>query len=316
MAPKVKAASANDGEGETCNDYFSRLAKARTAEGIKSVPKDGYVWGKWISRHIGMRPIAEVTRDEIEDVRNALDTQVKRYLATERAEGLSGKTAEMVWSIVRTTFKATVSSRDRALRVRDDDPSVGHKPPLATPDRAKTFLHPVEVLKLLASKDVPREWRETYAVATYTYVRPEELEAITWRDVDFTAKTISVSKATDARTHTPKALPKTKSAVRDVPIEPNLMPLLKMMHERRSSDDAPIVPVLRTLTDRYRAKKLRAHLKLAKVTRPRLTADTLTLRPVDFRSCRDTGITWLALSGLSLSAMQRRCGHKCVFRPR
>jgi hypothetical protein len=31
-----------------------------------------------------------------------------------------------------------------------------------------------------------------------------------------------------------------------------------------------------------------------KHTRARLTADTLTLRPVDFRSCRDTGITWLA----------------------
>ncbi len=39
--------------------------------------------------------------------------------------------------------------------------------------------------------------------------------------------------------------------------------------------------------------------------------------PIDFRSCRDTGITWLALPrgdrpGLSLHAMQRRCGHEDI----
>jgi integrase len=319
MAPKVRAASANGGKGETCDDYFDRLQLARKAEGIKSTSKDTYTWRKWVSPMIGPRPIAEVTRDHIEDVRNALDAQTKKYRATERAEGMSGKTAEIVWSIVRTTFKATCSARERALRVRDDDPSAGHKPPLSTPDRAKTFLYPVEVTKLLAFKDedVPRAWRETYAVAIYLYVRPEELEALTWKDVDFTAGTVSVNKAMDGRTHEPKPLPKTDAAVRDVPIEPTLMPLLKAMHERRASDDAPILPVLRTLTDRYRAQKLRAHLVIADVKRPRLTADTLTLRPVDFRSCRDTGITWLAIEtpthkALTLQAMRRRCGHKRI----
>jgi integrase len=312
MAPKVRAASANEGKGETCDDYFNRLAKARAADGIRSVAKDRYTWLKWISPRIGKRPIAEVSRDEIEDVRNSLDAQVRKYLATERSQGISGKTAEIVWSILRTTFKAAISSRDRALRVRDDDPSAGHKPPLPTPDRAKTFFYPVEISKLVACKDVPLEWRETYAIATYLYVRPEELEALAWKDVDFTAGTISVNKTVDGRTHELKPIPKTDTAVRDVPIEPTLMPLLKAMHERRTSDDAPIVPVLRTLTDRYRAQKIRAHLVLADVERARLTTDTLTLRPVDFRSCRDTGITWLALSGLSLPAMQRRCGHKDI----
>jgi integrase len=233
MAPKVKAASANDGKGETCDDYFDRLAKAREAEGIKSVAKDRYTWRKWISPRIGKRPIVEVTRDEIEDVRNALDAAVRKYIKTERAEGISGKTAEIVWSILRTTFKAAFSARDRTLRLRDDDPSAGHKPPVASPDRAKTFLYPVEVLKLLACKDVPREWREAYAVAVYTYVRPEELEALTWEDVDFTAHTVSVNKATDGRTHKPKPIPKTDAAVRDVPIEPALMPLT--VTERRRS---------------------------------------------------------------------------------
>ncbi|MGH7297731.1 MAG: hypothetical protein ACRELB_22525 [Polyangiaceae bacterium] len=141
-------------------------------------------------------------------------------------------------------------------------------------------------------------------------MRPEELEALTWDDVEFTARTATVSKAIDGRTHKPKELPKTACAVRDMRIEPALMPELKAMHARRASDDAPIVPVLRTLSDRYRADNLRKHLKLAKVTRPRLTADTATLQPINIRSCRDTGITCLATNtpthrALTLQAMQR-----------
>ena len=302
-------------EGETCDDYFDRLAEARTSEGITGVRKERYDWGKWVSPRIGSRPIAAVTRDEIEDVRNALDAEVKKRLAEGLEAGISGKTAANIWSVLRTCFKEAVAARDRSLRVRTDDPSSGHKPPLETPDRAKTFLYPVEVSKLLACEEVPQAWRQTYAVAVYLYVRPEELEALTWRDVDFTAGNVSVSKAIDARTGAPKELPKTECAVRDVPIDPALLPLLKAMHEARESDDAPVVPALRTLNDKFRAKQLREHLELAGVTRARLKADTLTLRPVDFRSCRDTGITWLALPGprtLSLHAMQRRCGHEDI----
>jgi hypothetical protein len=94
------------------------------------------------------------------------------------------------------------------------------------------------------------------------------------------------------------ALPKTSGAVREVPIEPTLLPLLKAIHEARANDDAPVVRALRTMHDTFRAKQLREHVKRAGVTRARLEADTLTLRPINFRSCRDTGITWLALAGV------------------
>ncbi len=306
LAPKVRQASAAaSGNAETCDKYFERLSAARKAEGIKGVRKERYDWAKWISPRIGRRPIAEVTRDEIEDVRNVLDTEVKKRLADGLEAGISGHTAANVWTVLRTTFKEAVSARNRELQVRADDPSAGHKPPLTTPDRAKTFLYPIEVSRLLACEDVPREWRQTYAVAIYLYVRPEELEALTWLDVDFTAGHVSVSKAIDARTGKPKPLPKTENAVRDVPIDPALLPLLKAMHEARENDGAPIVPALRTMNDKFRAKQLRdAHLPLADVTRARLTADTLTLRPVDFRSCRDTGITWLSLPGVPLHVMK------------
>jgi hypothetical protein len=106
---------------------------------------------------------------------------------------------------------------------------------------------------------------------------------------------VSVNKAIDARTGEPKPLPKTEAAVRDIPIDPALMPLLKAMHEAGEGDESPVLPALRTLSDKFRAKLFRDHPRIAKVTRPRLFADT-PLRQVDFRSCRDTGITWLARS--------------------
>ncbi len=102
----------------------------------------------------------------------------------------------------RTTFKEACGSRDRLLRVRDDDPSDGVKASLTTPDRKKTIIFPREFEKLLACDDekVDPDWKEAYAVLYYTYMRPEEAQAVTWRDFDLDTGFVSVSKAVDART--------------------------------------------------------------------------------------------------------------------
>jgi integrase len=297
---------------ESCDRYFGRLTKVRESEGVRDTRKERTIWGKWISRRIGARHIAGVTRDEIEAIRDALDEQVRLRIKDGLRAGISGATAQNVWSVLRTTFKETVSARDKTLRVRGDDPTVGHKPPLKTPKRQKTFVYPNEFAELLASPVPPREWREVYAVAAYIYVRPEELQALTWDDVDFNAGTVHVSKAISARDGKPKPLPKTANAVRHVPIEPALLPLLKRMHDEATDEGAPILPVLGELNDKFRAKQFREHLRMAGVSRPRLTAETATLLQVDFRSCRDSGITWLALAGVELARIQRRAGHEDI----
>ena len=45
---------------------------------------------------------------------------------------------------------------------------------------------------------MPIEWREVYAVAAYACVRPEELQALTRKDLDLEAGVLQVSKAIDA----------------------------------------------------------------------------------------------------------------------
>ena len=157
-------------------------------------------------------------------------------------------------------------------------------------------MYPVEFSKLLACPEVPREWRKVYAVAVYTYARPEELEALTDKDIDLDADVVNVSKAIDSRSRAVK-IPKTPSAVRSIPVNAALRPLLKRICKRTASG-APILPVLGTLNDKFRAKLFREHLRKAGVTRPRLFFETATRRQVDVRSCRDSGITWLALAGV------------------
>jgi integrase len=295
--------------GETCDQYFERLLEARKAERIFRIDGERFAWRKWISPVIGQLPVATVSRDKIEDVRDNLDTAVRERMARGIGYGISGGNAQNVWGVLRTTFKEAVAARDRTLRVRADDPSAGHKPPLNTQTPSKTFIYPSEFLKLADCEIVPLEWRRVYAVAIYTYLRPEELQGIVWSDIDFDARTININKSINGRTGEAKGQLKTHAAIRDVPIEDTLLPLLTVLHTRRESDAAPVLPILRECTDHDRAEQLRNHLKFAGVTRPRLFARSLTMQQANFRSCRDSGITWLALKGLLLQAIQRRCGH-------
>jgi integrase len=105
---------------------------------------------------------------------------------------------------------------------------------------------------------VPLQWRETYAVACYLYLRPGELRALMCRDIDLAAQVVHVTKAYDERTKQVKA-PKTRNGVRDVPIHPNLVPLLRRLVERREPADE-LLPIVSQRSEFERAKTTRAHL--------------------------------------------------------
>lgn len=309
------AAVANS-TGETCNAYFTRHAKWRDKDGHHDVRHERSIWNKWLAPFLGERPVTAVTREEIEAIREHLDSQVALRVREGLGKGISGDTAQNIWSVLRTMFRASVGSRHSDLRVRSADPASGIARPVDGPTRLKTFLYPVEFWSLVASMRVPRRWREIYAIATYTYVRPEELEALIWSDVDWVGEKLTVSKTVDGRTHELKNSVKTPSAVREVPIEPELLALLERMHAQREgkpANDSRIVPAMAEINDKHRAKLLRKHLRAAGVTqRERIYEDTALLRPIDFRSLRDTGITWMAVRGETLHTMRRRAGHRDV----
>ena len=302
-----EAAQRDPLHGETSTMYRERLDKYRKELGRRGGKDDANTWKVWLADSLGSLPIAKVTREDVERVRDVLDEAITLHRRTEGKEGIGAKRARNVWTVVTTTFKAACTAKRRDLRVREDNPCTGVLPPERGESRRRTFIYPVEALALFACRDVPLPWRETYAVACYLYLRPGELRALTCGDVDLDAMVVHITKAYDERTREVKA-PKTRNGVRDVPIHANLVPLLKRVIKGREVT-AALVPIVAQRSEFERAHETRRHLAMAGATRPRLTENTATTMHVGFRSWRDTGITWLALTGVDIAKMQRRAGH-------
>jgi integrase len=111
----------------------------------------------------------------------------------------------------------------RALRAAT--PNRRTLPPKRGDSRQRPWLYPSEWAKVASSAEVPVEWRQLYAVALYTGLRPGELRALTWADVDSEARTLAVSKS-HARESGIKA-PKTLRGRRIVPLHEHVLPLAR-----------------------------------------------------------------------------------------
>jgi integrase len=292
-------------KGETATDWHARFLLSR---GAPKLSNDRYRWGKWIHPVIGDTAMASVTRDEIEAVRDKLDDAVASYVQHGRGPGrINGKTALNIWAVLTTAFAHACQSKQRDLRVRTDNPCTDILPPEKTESRRKAWIYPREILDLLGCEDVPLEWRELYAIATYLYLRPGELYELRWKDIDLRMEHVSIRRAWDWETKKVKST-KTGNGLRDVPIAASLLPLLKRMAHGRGVDDK-VVPILEWTGKDHTSAMLHGHLVVAKVDHDRLTLNTATHMPVNFRSLRDSGITWLAVAGIDVVKMQRRAGH-------
>jgi integrase len=167
---------------------------------------------------------------------------------------------------------------------------------------------------VLSCAAVPLEWREVYAIAAYTYLRPGELRVLAWGDIDLDAKLLRVTKAWDYENETTK-LPKTANGVRRVPIDASLVPLLTRM-QKGNAPDATVLPLLakseaitsakRRATVDHLAVLFRDHLNVANVKRAELHTTTSTHVQANFRSWRDSGLTWLALAGVGVDKIMLR----------
>jgi len=65
--------------------------------------------------------VAGITRDDVEDVRDALDAAVAKRKREGGRAGLSGARARNVWSVLTSMMKEACTSKRRYLRVRVRD---------------------------------------------------------------------------------------------------------------------------------------------------------------------------------------------------
>jgi len=310
-----RAAQRDPLRGETCTAYRDRLNDHRAELGKGGRKDDESTWRVWIAPLLGALPIAKVTREDVEKLRDTLDAAIAKHRATDGAEGVSPKRALNVWSVVTTTFKAAVAAKRRDLRVREDNPCAGVLPPEQGESRRRPWVYPAELVAVARCLDVGLEWREVYAIGAYLYLRPAELHVLTWGDVDLDARIVHVTKAWNERAKVTEE-PKTANGVRDVPIPEALVPLLARMRRAEDGSDRPadelVCPIVAGTPESKRAPKFVAALRAAGVKRPRLFSSTATTMGANFRTLRDSGITWLALAGTDVVRMQRRAGHDDV----
>lgn len=298
---------------ETCDAWYARYVAYRRELGQYSRSS---AWQTWISPRIGRKRWADVTADDAEQIRDDLDAAIAaRRHGPARTGRLLPRSALDVWSELTNAMRVARTSKRRDLRVLAGrtSPAADIEPPGMRGQRRarrKTFIYPREFLRLMSCRAIPREWRQLYAIAAYTYLRPGELLVLTWADVDLEHRTIRVVKAWHYEDEKIKP-PKTVAGIRDVPIHPRLLPLLRRMRGRAKPEDL-VLPVMRSVCRTTLPQIFRRHLRVAKIARAALHESTMLTVRANFRSWRDTGITWLAIAGVDVARIMRRAGHEDV----
>lgn len=291
---------------ETVDEWYDRYDAHRVSFGQYSMR---YKWDRWVSPRIGSMRWVDVGPDDVERIRDALDKSIATRMAG--GSGVLARSAIDIWHHLTGAIRTARRCKLRELRVLAGrpDPCVDVEPPgdpRTRRARRKTFLYPVEFARLVTCVDVPREWLELYAIAIYTYMRPGELRALRWSDVDLDHRIIHVSNAWHYTEQKMKA-PKTLAGIRDVLIEPTLLPLLERL---RGAPEDLVVPQISAVWRSTLPQMVRRHLCQAGVTRSALHTSTDTAVRANFRSWRDTGITWLAMAGVDVVRIARRAGHE------
>jgi integrase len=283
---------------ETFEQWATRWLTYRRGRDVSSVDTDGGRLREHVFPIIGPKVMAKIGRVDIEAVRDALDQKIV-------AGVIKAKTAKNAWGLVTKAFDDAMSAKNSSLRVREDDPTDRVKPTEKGIKTSKVYLYPDELTELLECDDVNVEWRRLYAVATYTYMRSAELLALEWADVDLERGTLLVHVQRDRRTGERRETKTNRS--RRIPIEPEILPLLKAMraqaprHERVFEAFRP--------TNKKLASGFRRDLLVAVVDRHELHHATETRKAMTFHDLRATGITWCAVRGDDPLKIKQRAGH-------
>lgn len=294
-------APASEGEDELTQDWFDRWLAAKEAKGQSSVRAARSHLANHILPVFGTTPMSRVSKAQLETIVQNLDKKI--------ATGdLRWKSALNVWGTCTKAFDDAHRGKNLELRCRDDNPAKDVRGPDRGVETEQVHLYPKEFAALVSSRAVPIFRRRYYAIAVYCYLRPGELEALRWDDIDLARKTIQVRHGVDRITGEDKA-PKAKRARAPFSIEPALLPLLKAMF-KESGGEGYVVG--RLGDERKLAEILRADLLAVGVTRKELheCCDDPPREWMVMHGCRHTGVTWMAVRGDEPLMIMARAGHQ------
>jgi len=283
-------------KGETFAEYLERWLKDREERGYSNVGSDRSAFKLHVLPDIGTKPIATLTREDLEKLVQVLDGKITR-------KEYSWQSVSKLWLAVGKLFKDASASKNLALRVRADNPALGITPPDRGTEKSKAYLYPDEFLKLASCEEVDLELRRLYALTIYLYCRVSEALQLRWTDIDLEHGVAHIRRSYDRQRKQEKGTKGKRP--RGFRIEPNLLPLLRVLYAER--DDSGFVIRVRNWA---MARRFRKALTKAGITRPDLfIADELHKR-ITFHDLRATGCTWMALRGDTPHVIMQRAGHR------
>jgi integrase len=291
---------------ETVTEYAQRWCEWREGRGLGCAKDDRTTLRRHVLPIVGSTPMRSVGRDDLKQLVMALDAKAAHGETVDEQghrRPFGWKSACNAWTVVRALFRDAHSAKDVRLCIREDNPAEGVVGPDLGARKAKQYLWPSELERVVGCADVPLRWRRLFALAVYTYMRAGEIDALQWSDVDLDHGIIHIHRSRDARRG--KGIKPTKSSVaRRVPIEPALLPMLKAMHDESEGQGR----VMRLPGDGG-PRKLRMYLKRAGVNRADLFITDPTRKAMTFHDLRATGITWCAVRGDEPLKIMQRAGH-------
>ncbi len=185
-------------------------------------------------------------------------------------------------------------------------------------------LSDVEIDKLTTELEKPyiagkRGYKYGYALLfiLWSYVRIGEALALTWSDVNWERKTVSITKAlvrTQKRDKDGKltngverkiTLPKTKSSNRVIALCPKALRYLKLYHDSVSNDTAPESFIFTTASGKHVSEQ-QLHRNLADA------CIRANLPHISIHDLRHTGISFFIRKGYDVKVISRLAGHSDV----
>lgn len=230
-----------------------------------------------------------------------------------RADGVSPSRLRNNLDPLRVAFRRAI--RDEVVTASPMDslelPANRQKP--------RTVPSPAEVVTLLEA--LPDDDRALWATAFYAGLRRGELRALRWRDVDLKAGVFHVTEGWDDVEGA--QAPKSQAGVRDVPILPQLRPLLVSLKLRTDRGEDALV-FGQTAASPFGRETVRRRALAAwgwkLVRNPERTGPRKVwvksrpdaLEPVGLHHARHTFTSYLAAAGLPVKDAQTFAGHADV----
>lgn len=146
--------------------------------------------------------------------------EVQEWIQTTKANGIGARTLQVSFTLLNRLFEW-----GKTLRVMVHNPCDGIRRPSAKRETIQPFSTD-EIRKLLTGTKTDRLY-SMYLLAITTGMRQGELFGLQWDDIDWKAKTITISRqAKDYRGRVELKAPKTAAGIRTISVAPQAMEAL------------------------------------------------------------------------------------------